>query len=243
MRIVNIKDKLDEIECPVSSLSLGDFDYIGEYTAKKARNPTDPLYKSAGCYFRPNYERGLLFYSLVKRFDVKSFLEIGFGRGYVTFCVAKAMCDVDINDGKIYSVDPKFDENHLKMLGQIFPQNWFQKINLVNGTIDDALRHITAPVDMIYIDGDHRYDAVKHDWECVKDLYTKFVVFDDYDPKVNAHIQVKQFVDEISLDKELIVSDRRIFSDCRKIADEDMDYGQVLIKHPNFDDSSYLCQW
>ena len=96
MRKVYIKDKLEEIGMPVESLSLGDFDNIGEYTAKKKRDPGSDLYSTVGCFFRPTYERGLLIYSLITKYKLTSFLEIGFGRGYSTFCAAKAFSDSGI---------------------------------------------------------------------------------------------------------------------------------------------------
>jgi hypothetical protein len=170
-------------------------------------------------------------------------LEIGFGRGYSTFCAAKAMADMGWDDGKIYSIDPNLDENHLKILSQAFPKEWFKSINLIKGTINDALAHISGPFELVLIDGDHRYDYVKHDWISVCDKFTKFVLFDDFDPKENANIQVKKLVDEIQLEKELIITDRRIFFDDRRIPDEDINYGMVLIKEPNFDASSYLTEW
>lgn len=243
MRKVDIRDKLAEIECPVSSLSLGDFDQIGEFTAKKTRSPNDKLYKTAGAFFRPNYERGLLIYSLIKRFEIKTFFEIGFGRGYATFCAAKAMTDMGWDDGKIYTVDPNFEENHLKNLSQIFPRDWFKKINFIKGTVNDALLSVQGPFDLVYIDGDHRYEAVKNDWECMKDRFSKFVLFDDYDVQEVEHIQVKRFVDELNVDKELIIGDRRIFFDDRRIPDDKIDYGQVLVKKEGFDSSAFLTEW
>ena len=66
MKIKNIKEKLKELDFDLSEISLGDFDLIGEYCAKKSRSRDSELYKSAGCFFRPNYERGILIYSLIK---------------------------------------------------------------------------------------------------------------------------------------------------------------------------------
>lgn len=243
MKQINIKDKLTQIEVPVSSLALGDFDQIGEITAKKGRNPNDKLYRTVGCYFRPNYERGILIYALVKRFEIKTFFEIGFGRGYASFCAAKAMSDMGWDDGKVYSVDPNIDENHLKAVSQVLPKEWFQKINLIKGTINDALLSIKGPFDMVYIDGDHRYEAVKNDWECTKDRYSKFLLFDDYDEEEKGQIQVKRLVDELDVEKELILTDRRIFFDDRRIPDEEIKYGQVLIQNPKFDASVFLTEW
>ena len=68
MKTIDIREKLKKIGMPVEELTLGDFDQIGEYTAKKNRSPQSELYRTAGCFFRPNYERGLLIYSLIKKF-------------------------------------------------------------------------------------------------------------------------------------------------------------------------------
>lgn len=246
MKKINIHQKLKEIDYPVQTISLGEFDWIGEFTAKKARHKDDELFRTAGCFFRPNYERGILIYYLIKRFEIKSVLEIGFGRGYASLCAAKAMSDMGWNDGKVFSIDPEVDEKHLQNISSVFPKEWFAKISLLKGTIDGALPELQKQKivpELVYIDGDHRFDAVKNDWEKVKDIYTKFVLFDDYDFNVTNDIQVKMLVDQIELDKELIISDRRIFLDDRCILDSEIDYGQVLIKHPNFDDSVFLGEW
>jgi len=245
MRKIYIKEKLEEIEFPVETLSLGDFDYIGEFTAKKTRSQDKDLYSSVGCFFRPNYERGLLIYSMISKFRIDSFLEIGFGRGYATFCAAKAMCDAGI-DGKITTVDPNFDENFLKQLQNIFPPAWFSKIEFVQGPSSQIIPGLEGDYDMIYIDGDHRYDAVKNDWLMCKDKYRKFLLFDDYHmpTKKQKDIECSRVIDQIDDDtKELIIMDRRIFFDDRRISDEDIDYGQVLLRNKDFDTKDYILDW
>src|SRR4030067_1117921 len=130
MERILIKDKLQRIEYPFDQISLGDFDYIGEFTAKKTRGKEDPLFRSVGAFFRPNYERGILAYALIKRFEIRSVFEIGFGRGYFAFCAAKAMCDMGFDDGQVVSVDPNIDEKHVQNLAQVFPREWFCKLNV-----------------------------------------------------------------------------------------------------------------
>jgi len=241
MKKNSIIDKLKEWDIALEDLCLGDFDQIGEFTAKKNRAPNSTLYNSVGCFFRPNYERGILIYNLIREFEITSMLEIGFGRGYATFCAAKAMCDHGI-EGKITTVDPMFGsiENHLKHLSQIFPKQWFEKIDFVKTTSDEFFIQNDKNYDFIYIDGDHSYNAVKKDWENSKTLYNKFLLFDDYHlptKQSDGGIECAKLIDEINdPTKELIMMDRRIFFDDRRISDEDLDYGQVLLTRKNLED-------
>ena len=237
MEKVMIKDKLEEIGIVFEDLILGDFDTIGEYTAKKVRSRDKELYRSVGAFFRPNYERGILIYSLIKRYEVESFLEIGFGRGYGTMCAALAMSE--LGRGTITTVDPAMDDDFIKHLQQIFPQDWFSRVNFVKKTSQEYFGSIEPErdYDFIYVDGDHTYEGVKQDWENSKDKFNMFLLFDDYhlpskvnDGSYSQDIDCARLIDEIDGEaKQLIIMDRRIFFDDREYKDSDVDYGQVLI--------------
>lgn len=231
MKKIHIKDKLEELNFSLDDILLGDFDLIGEWCAKKQRGNDHELYKTAGAFFRPNYERGILIYSLILEYDIKSFLEIGFGRGYGTLCAAMAMHEN--GGGTITTIDPNFDQNHIERLKQAFPKEWFDMINFASGYSQEYLSSNKEKYDFIYIDGDHRYEAVKEDWELCKDRYNKVLLFDDYIPlKDNApdEIQCSTLIDSIQDDsKELITMDRRIFFDDRRLKDDEINYGQVLL--------------
>jgi len=231
MRKVMIQEKLKEMDVYIEDIILGDFDIIGEYTAKKNRTPDKEQYRKAGCFFRPNYERGILMYYLIRKKEIKSVLEIGFGRGYSAFCMAKAMCDHGI-DGKITTVDPNLDEKFLNHLAKIFPKEWFDKIEFIKSTADaHFVDNKGKEYDFIYIDGDHRYEAVKKDWENSKDKFKKALLFDDYCERNVKDIECSKLINSIQeYEKELIIMDRRIFFDDRRIPDEKIDYGQVLIE-------------
>ena len=237
MEKIFIKEKLEEIGMVFDDLCLGDFDVIGEHTAKKNRSRGSELYNKVGAFFRPNYERGMLIYSLIKKYEVESFLEIGFGRGYGALCAAMAMAEM--GKGTVTTVDPTFDQNHIERLQQIYPREWFERIKFATGTSADyyATLENDQDFDFVYIDGDHTYEGVKLDWENTKGRFNKFLLFDDYhlpskknDGSYSSDIECAKLIDEIEDEtKQLIIMDRRIFFDDRKYKDSDIDYGQVLL--------------
>jgi len=229
MKEVYIKDKLQELGHPVDQLRLGDFDQIGHFTAYKSRDPNSELYKTKGCFFRPNYERGMLIYSLIRRYNIKSYLEIGFGRGYSCICAAKAMSE--IGGGVITTIDPYFDDNLWNNLKGIFPKDWTSQVEIVKEKSQDYLSKDTSSYDFIYIDGDHTVEAVRQDWENTKDKFEKILLFDDYHKKhIQSDIECSQIIDGIEDEsKELIIMDRRIFQDDRDLSDDEINYGQVLL--------------
>jgi len=232
MKTKNIKEKLKELDMHIGKdIILGDFDFIGEFTAKKNRDRTSSLYKNAGCFFRPNYERGILIYSLIKHFRLESFLEVGFGRGYSSFCAALAFSELGI-EGKIVTIDPNFDQSFLESLTKIFPNDWFNMIQFTSGMSSEILPKISDNFDLIVLDGDHSEAGVRSDWEMTKDKFNNFLIFDDYHlpPKNDPGIQVTPVVDEITgFKKEAIIMDRQIFSEDRK-GFQVLD-AQVLLTH------------
>lgn len=235
MKHKHIKQKLEEIGVSLDSIVMGDFDHIGEFTAKRDRKPDDPNYKKYGAYYRANYERGILIYHLIRQFNLTSMLEVGFGRGYSTFCAARAFYDAGVQ-GKIITIDPMLDENYVKALRQVFPKDWFSYITFMKGRSQDVLPTLNDTYDLVYIDGDHSYTATKSDWEMTKDKYGKFILFDDYhlpSKEDKGTIQCSLAIDEIDdPSKELLILDRRMFFDDRRFTDEQIDYGQVLITKP-----------
>ena len=247
MKIVHIADKLESIGVSPGEVNLGDFDRIAEFTAKRERSREEQNYKKYGCFYRSNYERGILVYYLIKQLEIKSLLEIGFGRGYVSFCAAKAFHDLGVT-GKIVSIDPGVDERYQQALRQVLPQEWFSFISLMKGTSEQILPQLQShKFDLVYIDGDHSYQATKHDWEMTKNLFEKCALFDDYHMKSknDPGIQCSQAIDEIDwqaencLEPELIRMDRRMFADERKFTDEQIDYGQVLLTKSNVSNADW----
>lgn len=231
MRTVDIRKKLEEMGVSLDAIVMGDFDYIGEFTAKRDRKPNDPNYKKHGAFYRSNYERGILIYYLIRQHNLTSMLEIGFGRGFATFCAAKAFHDAGIV-GKIVTVEPALDDKFVNALQMVFPKELFQYIQFAKGTSQEVLPTVNESFDLVYIDGDHSYEGTKHDWEMTKDKWNKFLLFDDYHmpSKDDPGIKCSKLIDEVDdASKELIIMDRRMFFDDRRFTDEQIDYGQVLL--------------
>lgn len=243
MTSVSIVDKLISMGVSIDSIILGDFDVLGEYAAKRTRTPGSVLYNRVGCFYRANYERGILAYYLVKAYGIKSILEIGFGRGYFSLCAAKAMHDMGI-DGTVISIDPRVDENHLKMLKELFPHEC-ARITLIKGQSSDVLKSLDGLFELVYIDGDHTQAGVASDWALTKDRFTKFLLFDDYTFNVTPGMECKLVIDQIdeSYAKQLIIMDRKLFIDDRQKLGDMTDGGQVLVVHPNYEPVSALAMW
>lgn len=235
MKRIDIRQKLEEIGVSPSSVIMGDFDYIGEFTAKRDRKPDDANYKKYGSFYRANYERGILIYHLIRQFNLTSVLEIGFGRGYATFCAARAFHDGGI-PGRIVTIDPALDQKYVEALQHVFPKDWFSYITFMKGLSQQVLPKVEGNFDLVYIDGDHSYLATKSDWEMTKDKYEKFLLFDDYhlpSKEDKGTIECSMAIDEVQdPSKELIIMDRRMFFDDRRFTDDQIDYGQVLLTKP-----------
>ena len=156
----------------------------------------------------PNYERGILLYSLIAKYKPKNVLEIGTAEGYSALCMAWAMTDYNIN-GKIFTIDPKpFDvpvernvtwEDNPKhdtvmlsrreLWNKFADNEWIKKIEVLTGLSGEVLQKNTKlpKMDMGFIDGSHVYEAVVHDFYAFLEVASEsfHLLFDDYVPNEN----------------------------------------------------------
>ena len=156
----------------------------------------------------PNYERGILLYSLIAKYKPKNVLEIGTAEGYSALCMAWAMTDYNIN-GKIFTIDPKpFDvpvernvtwEDNPKhdtvmlsrreLWNKFADKEWIKKIEVLTGFSGEVLQKNTKlpKMDMGFIDGSHVYEAVVHDFYAFLEVASEsfHLLFDDYVPNEN----------------------------------------------------------
>jgi len=165
-----------------------------------------------------NYERGILLYSLIAKYRPKNVLEIGTAEGYSALCMAWAMTDYNIN-GRIFTIDPKpfdvpverkitWEENPKhntvmlstkELWNKFADKEWIKKIEVLTGFSGEILQKKTKEfpkMDMGFIDGHHRYEAVLHDFYAFLRTASEnfYLLFDDYIPNETA--DVTQVIDE-----------------------------------------------
>ncbi len=166
-----------------------------------------------------NPERGLIIYALIKKRSLKNYLEIGTSRGYSLLCALKALTEQK-QEYILTSIDidiikqQKAKENIKKVFHSI-PDN----VKLLTGCSNEILKSIQIPNDIIFVDGSHRKRDVLFDGEWAILNSKKFVLFDDYNPKMWP--DVVEACDELMIkfnsDKwYLVISDRLLYGKERK---------------------------
>src|SRR5262249_46382420 len=91
---------------------------------------------------------------------------------------------------------------------------------IVRETSDGAARRWSLPIDLLFIDGDHSYEGVKHDWEAFSPFVQPFglVIFHDTlwdlrpDPELyRDDMGVPRFVEELRAQGYPVITSERDF--------------------------------
>ncbi|MCS7297471.1 MAG: class I SAM-dependent methyltransferase [Bacteroidia bacterium] len=97
--------------------------------------------------------KGALLYSLVRRSSPRYALELGTHMGFGTLYIAAAAPTVEIHTIEASIGLAKIAQRHFRLLGV--------KPHLHIGLFEDILPRLPAPWDFVYIDGDHRGEALR----------------------------------------------------------------------------------
>ena len=245
MEIITLDNFLKTIN--YSNPELDDFLKIGNATSLS--NQKSKLQKQSD---KINFSRGLLLYGLVNYLKPKSILEIGTGGGYSALCMAKALVDFKI-PGKIYTIDrvghdekitrfyqlPDDTEPHegqisnKEIWNHIAQPEWIDKIVTLKGYSGTILgKPIFNDIDFCYIDGNHSYAGVKHDFLSLLTISANSfsVLFDDYIDR--DFYGVKEFIDkevEPHFLLKLIKTD--VNEDLKKLSKIKHEYGMIYLNH------------
>lgn len=193
MRTISAHDKIEELGGSLPGIEW--FEEMGNLTALR-------LDKRHG-FYRSNYSRGPLLYSLVTKYRPNVLLEFGTGRGYGTVCMARSLVDNSI-DGEIFTVDTisgtdcqpwPIDRGSGPVVetlaandvwDQYFEIEWQSRITRLTGASATLLtewesKGLPNP-DFSYIDAGHRFEEVRHDFYAFLSIAAPqfTVVFDDY---------------------------------------------------------------
>lgn len=245
LRHVDVKDKLAELlpERPDWDALLR----LGDLTKLRVR--------SDGSFYRANYESGLLLYALVRRFRPRSILEIGTGRGFGALSLAMGLRDAGV-DGCVLTVDVKgYDEKQSWPIDEgsgprvaelslrdvwerLADRDLLSRVERACGSAREVLRRLRESgsfrADLVYIDGEHTWTAVRHDYLASLLLVGRpfRILLDDYIPGSDLY-GVRRLVDEEvvhEFEAEAVYTDRRWHGgENASVPLERAAYAQVLV--------------
>jgi predicted O-methyltransferase YrrM len=143
-------------------------------------------------------------------------VEIGSAQGRSACFTALGLSEN--GSGKLYAIDPhirtQWNDGPLTDTFKIINRNlkaggYAGVVEIIRTTSDEAARNWTRKIDLLFIDGDHTYEGVKHDWELFSPFVRPFglVIFHDtawefeqYNGRRREDLGVPQFVDELRRD-------------------------------------------
>jgi hypothetical protein len=154
-------------------------------------------------------ERRLL-YRLAKEVTVGCIVEIGSYQGHSTVALARGAAAG--SDAPVYAIEPheRFDgvlggtfgpQDRAAFYRRMLRTSCYKSVRLINLKSHIAVSGWEEPVGLLWIDGDHRYEAVKQDFESWRPhlISTGIVVFHD---SVDTRLGPCRLLKEIQADRD-----------------------------------------
>lgn len=119
-----------------------------------------------------------LLYGFVRSLRPQISVEIGSARGKSTCFIGMALKENGV--GKLFAIDPHCRtawndkdgvDTYPLIVGNLRSLGLEDYVKIIREKSEVAARKWVSQIDLLFIDGDHSYDGVKHDWE----LYLPFV--------------------------------------------------------------------
>jgi len=172
-------------------------------------------------------ESAWVLYSLVRSMKPHVCVEIGSAQGKSTCFIGTALRDNGV--GKLYAIDPHCQtewndtgsvDTYPVIIRNIRRLKLQRHVQVVRETSTTAAQHWKLPIDLLFIDGDHSYEGVKHDWDAFTPFVRPFglVIFHDTlwdlrsDPTLyRADMGVPRFVEELRAQGYPVITSERDF--------------------------------
>lgn len=158
------------------------------FSEESLKKVNEVISKMEGNTFHNHYH---ILYDICNFLNKKNitYLEIGTYAGG-----SSSLVSMNENVSKIYSIDIGFPikkEIPIKNVNKFKHSNCTYEYILGNSTYDSVVELVKSKiksVDILFIDGDHKYNSVIKDFNNYKDLVLKggFIVFDDYHDKTHS---------------------------------------------------------
>jgi predicted O-methyltransferase YrrM len=133
--------------------------------------------------------------TICEKVQPKAILELGFNRG------ASAIMWLENSKATLHSIDIKIKEeveSSLNCIQAMYPDR-FTYTCIDHALLLDMIEELKDKYDLIFIDGDHSYEAIYRDTKNSIQLNPKFIAFDDYFHVAHG-LDTKRVIQEFNLE-------------------------------------------
>jgi hypothetical protein len=122
------------------------------------------------------------FRGVLERTGATNIFEIGFNAGHSSFCFLQL--DTEISLHSVDNARHHYTEACMVKMKEIFPDRFTYEV-LDSNSIEEL-----GEYDLVFIDGDHHIDSLRHDYNLCRDNGIQWILVDDYgDPKIRDFVQ------------------------------------------------------
>jgi len=133
--------------------------------------------------------------TICKKTQPKSILELGFNRG------VSATMWLENSKASLHSIDIRSQqdvESSINYIQNVYPDR-FTYTCMDHALLSNMVEEFKDKYDLIFIDGDHSYDAIYRDTKNSIQFNPTFIAFDDYFHVAHGH-DTKKVIEELNLE-------------------------------------------